>query len=143
MLLGKICPELGGDETMVDIIGYNFYYSNRYSPDAGDVVGWADDEFDHRFRPLHKILLEGFARYNKPILLAETSHLGEDKNAWWEMILEETFLLKDIIPFYGICWYPILDRPDWDDLDYLHESGINGISTSVLADPIVDLSAAS
>ena len=28
------------------------------------------------------------------------------------------------VPLLGMCWYPILDRPDWDHLHIWHQSGI-------------------
>jgi hypothetical protein len=41
------------------------------------------------------------------------------------MIAEETaaVILQDI-PFYGICLYPVIDRPDWDHLSPWHNAGL-------------------
>lgn len=28
------------------------------------------------------------------------------------------------MPLEGVCIYPIIDRPDWNDLTYWHQSGV-------------------
>jgi len=41
------------------------------------------------------------------------------------MIAEEySSVLMSGIPLLGICIYPIIDRPDWDDLITWHHSGL-------------------
>jgi hypothetical protein len=30
MLCGRICPELGGSDNLVDVLGFNFYYNNQW-----------------------------------------------------------------------------------------------------------------
>lgn len=125
IVCGRICTELGGQEDLIDIIGYNFYYSNRFTKDGTEVLSWVNEFNDERFRPLHLLLKEGYNRYNKPLLLAETSHPGEHRNIWMEQVIEETNIaLLHGVPLWGICWYPVLDRPDWDELHIWHDSGI-------------------
>jgi hypothetical protein len=34
------------------------------------------------------------------------------------------------VPFWGICWYPIIDRPDWDRLEPWHNAGVWDIDNS-------------
>jgi hypothetical protein len=33
-------------------------------------------------------------------------------------------ILQAGVPLWGICLYPIVDRPDWDHLDRWHHSGL-------------------
>lgn len=73
IICGRICQELGGAEDLIDVIGYNFYFSNRFSTEPGDVLSWINEHNDIRFRPLNELLEEGYARYNRPIILAKTS----------------------------------------------------------------------
>jgi len=69
--------------------------------------------------------MEAYLRYDRPIALTETSHPGEDRPLWINQIAKETFkLVEENIPFWGICLYPIIDRPDWDNLDDWHHSGL-------------------
>jgi len=37
---------------------------------------------------------------------------------------ESQKLLQAGLPFWGICWYPIVNRPDWDYLHDWHYAGI-------------------
>jgi hypothetical protein len=41
------------------------------------------------------------------------------------MIAEECALVLSAgLPIWGVCWYPVLNRPDWDYLDDWHHSGL-------------------
>ncbi|TCK85303.1 family 1 glycosylhydrolase [Albibacterium bauzanense] len=127
MLTGKICPELGGTPECVDIIGLNFYYNNQWVHNSieGIFLPWANEHSDPRWRPLHSLIEEVYQRYHFPIILAETSHSGEHRPNWIHFISDEcNIVLSKGIPFWGICIYPIIDRPDWDHLDKWHHSGV-------------------
>jgi hypothetical protein len=125
MLCGRICPELGGDPGLVDIFGYNYYYNNQWVSGTYEFLGWNDAVPDPRLGALSDLLERAYLRYGKPIVLSETSHPGVDRPVWIEMIARESerVLSKDV-PFWGICLYPIIDRPDWDDLDHWHHAGL-------------------
>ena len=75
--------------------------------------------------PLHKLLAEVYERYQRPLFLAETSHFGVGRGAWITEIADEIGQALAIgVPIEGICIYPILDRPDWDDPNHWHNSGL-------------------
>jgi len=143
MLTGNICPELGGSPDLVDILGFNFYYNNQWVVGFGEFLPWLNEDPDPRWRPLSSLLKDAYLRYHKPILLSETSHSGEDRPLWVEFIAKECHLVQEAgIPFWGICLYPIIDRPDWNDLTYWHGSGLwdeqhnaDGTSVRVLNEP--------
>ncbi|MGY3211354.1 amine oxidase [Mucilaginibacter sp. HD30] len=125
MLMGTICPELGGSSDLVDVLGFNFYYNNQWVLGFEEFLPWLNESNDPRWRPLSDLIADAHARYNKPIVLSETSHPGEHRANWIEFITGETLkVLKSGIPFWGICLYPIIDRPDWDNLKYWHHSGL-------------------
>ncbi len=127
MLTGRMCPELGGSPDLLDVIGLNYYYNNQWEFNSleGHFLPWANENEDPRWRPLSSLLEEVYERYQQPILLAETSHSGEDRPHWIRFVAEEcNLLLKRNIPFLGICIYPIIDRPDWDHLHRWHHSGL-------------------
>lgn len=125
MLCGTVSPELGGKPEYLDIVGVNYYYQNQWEFGLGKPLIWFNEPADPRFVPLRDLYLEIYQRFQKPIALTETSHPKEDRPRWINMIAEETAaVLEQGIPFYGICLYPIIDRPDWDHLTPWHNAGL-------------------
>lgn len=71
------------------------------------------------------MLSAAYYRYKKPIFVSETGHFGVGRAEWMEEIVTECLAVENAgIPFFGICIYPIIDRPDWDNLKDYHNSGI-------------------
>ncbi|PRY50306.1 hypothetical protein B0I27_10927 [Arcticibacter pallidicorallinus] len=124
MLCGRICPELGGTPELLDVLGLNFYYNNQWVTGFKEFLPWANLEHDERWRPLCDLLSEAYLRYKKPMILSETSHSGQDRPNWFNFVWKELELIPDEIPFWGVCLYPIIDRPDWNDPSYWHGSGL-------------------
>lgn len=125
ILSGKICPELGGSTNYLDILGFNYYYNNQWVSTTHQYLKWIDEPRDSRFRPFSSLLTEAYQRYQRPIVLSETSHPKEDRPKWIKYIADETaILLQNNIPLWGICIYPIIDRPDWDHLTIWHQAGL-------------------
>ncbi|WP_312816440.1 FAD-dependent oxidoreductase [Atlantibacter subterraneus] len=123
MLCGKEAPELGGAPRYLDIIGANYYHNNQWQVDNRQPLPWHLG--DARRKPLFEMLAELHQRYQRPLLLAETSHVGSGRGAWINHIATEVAHAQlagaDIL---GICVYPILDRPDWEDAQVWHRSGL-------------------
>lgn len=126
MLAGRMCPELGGREEYLDILGFNYYYDNQWEVDTNHRLPWVNTSRDPRWQPLRKLLQKAYRRYNKPLAITETSHPGVHRPNWIQMIGREcAAALRMGIPLWGVCLYPILDRPDWDFLDReWHRSGL-------------------
>ena len=125
MLCGRMCPELGGNPDLLDIVGFNYYYDNQWQLYPYRQLGWNDLETDPRWVPLHKLLRKAYQRYGRPFAITETSHPAEDRPIWWKMIGQEcAHVLRKGLPLWGACVYPIIDRPDWDYLDQWHQSGL-------------------
>ncbi|WBO83861.1 glycoside hydrolase family 1 protein [Hymenobacter yonginensis] len=115
MLAGRLCPELGGRPEYIDMLGFNFYYDNQWELDPHCRIPWADVPADPRWQPLRHLLAAAHRRYNCPVVLTETSHPGVDRPLWIRMIGEEcAAALRMGVPLWGVCLYPIVDRPDWD-----------------------------
>jgi hypothetical protein len=90
-----------------------------------ETLVWKSDPLDERWKPLNNLIAEVYQRYNKPIVITETSHPKEDRALWINMIAEEcAAIINKNIPLLGVCIYPIIDRPDWDDLITWHHSGL-------------------
>ncbi len=125
MLCGRICPELGGSPDCLDILGFNFYYDNQWEFGTNHCLNWNDLVLDSRWRPLDDLLREAHLRYDRPIVLSETSHPGLDRPFWTERIASEcSRAIREGVPLWGICQYPIIDRPNWDHLDDWHFAGL-------------------
>ncbi|MDU0369818.1 amine oxidase [Hymenobacter endophyticus] len=125
MLAGRLCPELGGRPEYLDMLGFNYYYDNQWQLEPRMTLGWANEYHDSRFRPLSALLEKAYRRYNRPVVLTETSHPGEDRAPWLRMIAHEAALaIRQGVPLLGVCLYPIIDRPDWDHLTPWHRAGL-------------------
>jgi len=125
MIAGRAAPEIGGQESFLDIVGLNYYAANQWEVPGGRKLHWDAGSNDPRWMPLHKLLREVWERYHRPMFLAETSHYGIGRAAWLEEVARETHLaIESGVPFEGICLYPILDRYDWEDCRHWHNSGL-------------------
>ena len=111
LLGGRIWPQIGGRADLLDIVGVNYYHNNQW------IHGGPQINRDHpRFKPFHRILADTFSRYGRPIFVAETGIEGHERPAWLSMIAREVRHARQIgVPIEGICLYPILDHPGWDD----------------------------
>jgi beta-glucosidase/6-phospho-beta-glucosidase/beta-galactosidase len=124
MLTGGLHPELGGSPRYLDIVGVNFYHANEWEyPDQR--LRWEDTPRDSRWMPLHRLLAEMHMRYGRPILISETSHFGAGRCRWLREVAAEASAARAAgVPLEGLCIYPIIDRPDWDDPTLWHHSGM-------------------
>ena len=145
MLCGRLNPELGGRPDYLDLMGFNFYHSNQWEH-HGERLKWEIKPRDERWMPLHKQLNEMWRRYQRPVLLAETSHIGVGRGAWISEIGDEIVKAIDAgVPIEGVCLYPAVDRHDWEDPTHWHHSGLwdladdgTGCYERVINQPYVD-----
>ncbi|WP_413730889.1 NAD(P)-binding protein [Sodalis sp. RH22] len=123
MLSGVSAPELGGAPRYLDIIGANYYHDNQWESENNQRLFWHLG--DPRRRPLHDMLQELYHRYKRPLLLAETSHVGSGRGAWIGQIAADIAQAQIAgVELLGICLYPIIDRPDWENKNVWHHSGL-------------------
>ncbi len=114
MICGRLEPELGGKIEYLDIIGANYYAYNQWLFPGGPGATLAPS--DPRYRPVSDLLAEVSARYNRPVLLAETGIEGEARPAWARFIGREArAALQNGVELGGVCFYPIVNHPGWDD----------------------------
>ena len=122
IIAGRMCPELGGSEEYLDILGFNYYWSSQWDHGIG-TLPWPEN-YKRRTR-VADLLRMVYLRYSKPIFLSETGHFGIGRAQWIEEITEECIIaLSEGIPLQGVCIYPVTDRPDWDDLNSYSNCGI-------------------
>ena len=84
---GRLCPELRGRPEYLDLLGFNFYYNNQWVKATNELLIWKNQ--DARWTPLHQLLKPAYARYQRPIVLSETSHPKEDRPLWMDTIAQE------------------------------------------------------
>jgi hypothetical protein len=114
LLTGRQWPGLGGQESYLDIIGANFYPHNQWIF-GGEKIPRGDP----RYRPLSGMLKELSQRYARPILLSETGAEDLERVPWLNYIADQVlFAIERGVAVEGICWYPFLDYPGWDDGRY-------------------------
>lgn len=122
IISGRLYPELGGSPHLFDMVGFNYYHNNQWDHLDRTVV-WPPQE--RPLTPLSELLLIASLRYNKPTILAETGHFGAGRSQWLNEITGECIKAMEAgVDLKGICIYPVIDRPDWDDLTHYHNSGI-------------------
>jgi beta-glucosidase/6-phospho-beta-glucosidase/beta-galactosidase len=117
MLTGRIQPELGGREDLLDIVGVNFYWNNQWIMEAPPLGQEETLGFGHpAYRPFGALLAEIHERYHRPMLVSETGAEGPSGPAWIGHIAGEVRnALKAGVPVLGICLYPVMDYPGWAD----------------------------
>ncbi len=125
-ILGLAEPELGGDRSLVDVVGWNFYPHNQWYF-GGPTIPMGH----HEYRSLGDMLIEMAERYGKPIFLSETGAEGSGKPSWLHYVCNEVREAMDRgADVRGICWYPITAYPGWDNSRHAE----TGLLSTVVAD---------
>ena len=116
MILGRVHQDLGGSEGNIDVIGVNFYDRNEWF-NFGETIHRGDPDY----RPFHQILVEVYKRYRRPIIVSETGTENDGRASWFAYIANEGRKAMALgVPLEGICLYPILNHPGWDDDRHCH-----------------------
>ncbi len=114
MLAGTSWPQLGGAPDTLDVVGVNFYHNNQWIH-GGPSLDWRDPAC----RSLSSLLAEGYARYGRPIFIAETGIEADERPAWIAYVAREAAVARDLgVPLEGVCLYPVIGHVGWDDDRY-------------------------
>jgi hypothetical protein len=110
-IMGLAEPELGGDPSLIDVVGWNFYPHNQWYY-KGPTIPMGH----HEYRPLADMLVEVADRYGKPLLIAETGAEGSGRPAWLHYVCDEVREARARgVGIEGICLYPVTAYPGWDN----------------------------
>jgi len=130
MLAGRQRPELGGREDYLGVIGINYYVHNQWIYPGGH--GTMIEPSHPQYRPVWQMLREVHQRYGRPLFIAETGIEDDARPAWLRYIgYEARRAIRAGLPIHGICLYPIVNHPGWNDdrhcynglWDYLDDRG--------------------
>lgn len=111
MIAGRMAPELGGSEDCLDMLGCNYYWDNQWVHTREQTPPGHP-----KHTPLHRLLQEVYARYRRPMVISETGAEAEAASAWLAMICAEVRqALRLGLDVQGVCLYPVMDYPGWDD----------------------------
>ena len=125
LITGRAEPELGGRERYLDILGVNFYHDNQWEVPGGRKIHWHVKPRDKRWVPFSQLIRRAYDRYQRPIIIGETSHVGSGRAEWIRELTDEVLIaMKAGLPLEGICLYPIMDRFEWNDPTHWHNSGL-------------------
>ena len=122
MIAGRLCPELGGREDYLDVIGVNYYSNNQWihqdpnTPPSRRRKDVLLPPSHPLHRPVREMLTEVYVRYRTPIFIAETGIEGDARPSWLRYIGQEArAAAASGVPVEGLCLYPIIDYPGWGD----------------------------
>jgi glycosyltransferase involved in cell wall biosynthesis len=126
LISGRLWPQIGGQERYLDVIGVNYYFNNQW------IHGGPPIDIGHPlYKPFSNILIETYARYGRPLIIAETGIEGERRAAWYSYVSSQARLaMKAGVPLEGLCLYPIADHPGWDD-NRMCENGLLSAEVSI------------
>ena len=125
LLIGRREPELGGAPGYLDVVGVNFYHDNQWEVPGGEKIHWHVKPRDARWVPFSQLIRGAFDRYQRPIIIGETSHVGVGRAEWIRELTDEALIaIERGLPLEGICLYPIMDRFEWNDPTHWHNSGL-------------------
>jgi beta-glucosidase/6-phospho-beta-glucosidase/beta-galactosidase len=119
MLTGRSDPDLGGSPDLVDVIGINYYVHNQwfYPGGHGSVVEPSSPDY----RPLAEMLVDVHRRYGKPMFIAETGIEDDVRPTWLGIVAREVrAAMRRGVAMEGICLYPIVNHPGWEDDRHCH-----------------------
>ena len=111
MISGRREPELGGAPEYLDILGANYYVYNQWILEGKVVVPSSPLHLPPRF-----MLREVAERYRRPLFIAETGTEAEVRPEWLAYVSREVRAARTLgVSVEGICLYPIVDFPGWND----------------------------
>jgi hypothetical protein len=123
IICGREYPEFGGSPEVLDIVGANNYSFGQMEYRASGPHA-ALPPGDDRITPLCDMLETVWQRYRRPMIIGETSGLGDGRADWLRDVMGESLAaVRRGMDLQGICLFPAVDMPDWHTGEWLH----NGI----------------
>jgi beta-glucosidase/6-phospho-beta-glucosidase/beta-galactosidase len=101
----------------LDMIGLNYYIHNQWRHPSRRPLPLGHEEY----RPPHEIFAEFYARYGRPMIISETGIEDEKRPEWFRFVWSEFHTARERgVPLDGLCLYPIVNHPGWEDRRHCH-----------------------
>jgi quercetin dioxygenase-like cupin family protein len=125
MLAGRVAPELGGSPDHLGVVGVNYYEGNQWTRPTPTLPQHFLGRDDPAWLPLSGILAELSERYRAPIVISEAGSTAEARPGWLRHLTAEAeAALARGVDLQGICLYPLVTSPDWNDPAAFFDGGI-------------------
>ena len=125
MLAGRVAPELGGSPEHLGVVGVNYYEGNQWTRATAAVPQHFLGRDDPAWLPLSGILAELSDRYGAPIVISETGSTAGARPSWLRHLTAEAEVaLARGVDLQGICLYPLVTSPDWNDPAAFFDGGL-------------------
>ncbi len=120
-------PEYGGSPETIDILGFNNYSFGQMEYQGGGKPNLPLEPGDPRIRPLCDLLEEGWVKYRRPCIVAETSGLHGGRPDWLNDVISESLAAVNRgVDLHGVCLFPAVDMTDWHTGEWL-KMGISDV----------------
>ena len=121
VISGQKNPELGGSPETIDILGFNNYSFGQMEYQGGGKPNTPLEPGDDRIRPLADLIEEGWTKYQRPCIIAETSGLHGGRPDWLNDVVTESLVAVDRgVDLHGVCLFPAVDMTDWHNGKWLN-----------------------
>ena len=125
MLAGRVAPHLGGSREHLGVVGVNYYEGNQWTIPTPTLPQHFLGRGEAEWLPLSAILADLSERYGGPIVISETGSSGENRVGWLRHLADEAAAaIARGVDLQGICLYPIVTSPDWNDPTAFFEGGL-------------------
>ncbi|MDQ2779833.1 MAG: hypothetical protein M3Y32_09785 [Pseudomonadota bacterium] len=126
LIAGRLEPALGGSTEALDMLGVNHYPTAQWEFQTGATLAWRPGPGgDGRRLALSALLQEASERYRRPIVIAETGACDGDRAGWLAWVDTEATVARAAgVDLRGVCLYPVIGRPDWNDANEWHRCGL-------------------
>ena len=125
MLAGRVAPELGGAREHLGVVGVNYYEGNQWTIATPSLPQHFLGREDPAWLPLRELLRELSDRYGGPVVISETGSTAGSRPGWLRHLTEEAEGAMQLgVDLQGICLYPIVTSPDWNDPAAFFEGGL-------------------
>lgn len=129
MLSGRLDPELGGSPRALGVVGLNYYDGNQWTVTTPRHPRISLPREGPAVVPLSELLREVHDRLGAPIVVAETGASGAARASWFRLLTRECRSALELgVDLQGICIYPVVTSPDWDDPTAFFDGGLFDIS---------------
>lgn len=125
LLAGRREPALGGSRAHLGIVALNYYSYNQWTMPTPQSPQRFLDAHDPRWASLSDLLHELHSRYGGPLLIGETGAPADERPGWLRHLAQEAQRALALgVDLQGICWYPIVTTPDWEDTTAFFDGGL-------------------